>query len=396
MVPARNEVSSSQTSHQWLVGDRSISEFRGVPAETGLPTQIEQPPNPTTTIDIEPFEPSYSDREDGVLSTYLHQIGNIPRLTPDEEFSLFIKIEEYRKRIEEYYHELATCLPNIDPQEPPSLDALKGQINDAPLTTLSRTYLLDLARHIQVIEEGIHNAKNRIVEANLRLAVCIAKKYRERGLDLLDLIQEASIGLINAIDRFDWRRNVKFSAYASWWIQQTIGCGIANHGRTIRLPAHLLDTCRKVERAKADFQQQGIDEPSPAQLAEATGLSIEKIVQSVQVTPCAISLDACIGVESCDTVGDLLPCEQTPNPLTEVIHQELTEEVREALNELPVREKQIADFRYGLEDGNERSLQEIGTILDLSRERIRQLETRALDRLRHPARSEKLREFLDV
>ena len=211
-----------------------------------------------------------------------------------------------------------------------------------------------------------------------------------------DLIQEANIGLIHAVNRFDWRRNVKFSAYASWWIQQTIGCGIANHGRTIRIPAHLLETCRKVERSRSNLQQQQIDEPSLVQLGEATGLPIEKITLLTQLTARVISLETCIDGDSCATIEDTLSCEQGQNPLSEIVRKELIEEVRKALTELPSREKQIAELRYGLEDGCEHSLQEIGGILGLSRERIRQLEARALNCLSHPTRSKKLREFLDV
>ena len=144
------------------------------------------------------------------------------------------------------------------------------------------------------------------------------------------------------------------------------------------------------------FQQEGIDEPSLAQLAEVSGLTIEKIAQSVQLTPCGIALDSYMGMDSCDAIQETIACEKTPNPLMEAIGQEIIEEIRAVVTTLPPREKQIADLRYGLQDGDERSLQEVGTLLNLSRERIRQLESRFLNRLRHPSRSEKLREFLDV
>jgi RNA polymerase primary sigma factor len=396
MVPNKNEVNLGQTTHQAPTSDSCAPEFRGVPAETGIYPAIERLPSPVKALEVEPSEPSPPDREAGVFGTYLNQIGNIPRLTPEEEFSAFLRIEKSRKRLEECYHELAIHLPHIDPKNPPPLDTLKRQISDSRLPSPDRAYLLDLFRHMQLIEDEIHVAKNRIVEANLRLAVCIAKKYQERGLELPDLIQEANIGLVHAVNRFDWRRNVKFSAYASWWIQQTIGCGIANHGRTIRIPAHLLETCRKVERSRSNLQQQQIDEPSLVQLGEATGLPIEKITLLTQLTARAISLETCIDGDSCATIEDTLSCEQGQNPLSKIVRKELIEEVRKALTELPSREKQIAELRYGLEDGCEHSLQEIGGILGLSRERIRQLEARALNCLSHPTRSKKLREFLDV
>ena len=396
MVPTKKGTNSRQTTHKAPTNDSWAHEIRGVPTENGNFSPIERLPRPAKALEVKSSEQSYSDKENGVLGNYLKQIGNIPRLTLEEEISAFIRIEKSQKRIEEYYCELAVHLPHIDSENPPPSDTLNQQISDARLSSLDQSYLLDIARHIRFIEDEIHTTKNRLVEANLRLVVCIAKKYRERGLELLDLIQEANIGLIQAVNRFDWRRNVKFSAYASWWIQQAIGCGIANHGRTIRIPAHLLETCRKVERSRSDLQQQQAKEPSLAQLSEATGLPIKKLARLPQLTAHVISLEACIDGESSSTVEDTLSCERTPNPLSEIVRKELIDEVRKALAELPSREKQIAKLRYGLEDGREYSLQEIGGILELSRERIRQLEARALDCLSHPTRSTNLREFLDA
>lgn len=396
MAPTKEGTNSRQTTHKAPTSDSWAPEIRGVPTENGIFPPIERLPRPAKALEIESSEPSYPDRENGVLGNYLKQIGNIPRLTPEEEIGSFIRIEKSQKRIEEYYCELAVHLPHINLENPPLSDTLKQQISDARLSSLDQSYLLDIARHIQFIEDEIHTTKNRLVEANLRLVVCIAKKYRERGLELLDLIQEANIGLIQAVDRFDWRRNVKFSAYASWWIQQAIGCGIANHGRTIRIPTHLLETCRKVERARSNLQQQQAKEPGLAQVSEATGLPIKKLARLPQLTAQVISLETCIDGESSSTVEDTLSCERIPNPLSEIVRIELIEEVRKALAELPSREKKIAKLRYGLEDGCEHSLQEIGGILGLSRERIRQLEARALDFLSHPTRSTNLREFLDA
>ena len=394
MVPTKKDTNSSQTTHPTPNCDTGAPEFRGAPTENGLFPPIERLPRPATGSQVEPSEPSYSDREHGVLGTYLKQIGNIPRLTPEEEIDAFVRIEKFQKRIEEYCGELSVYLPHIDPENPPLANELKQQVGDARLSSTDRSYNLDLARHIQILEDEIHAIKNRLVEANLRLVVCIAKKYRERGLDLLDLIQEANIGLINAVDRFDWRRNVKFGAYASWWIQQAIGSGIANHGRTIRIPVHLLETCRKVERSRSGLQQQQDKEPSLAQLSEATGLPIEKLTRLPQLTAQLISLEACIDGESSRTIEDTLSCEPISNPLSELVRNELIEEVQKAIAELPSREKQITKLRYGLEDGCEYSLREIGGMLGLSRERIRQLEARALACLSRPTGSTNLREFL--
>ncbi len=396
MLQARNEISFNRTASQSPTSNVSMAELSGLPAEIGISSPVTQSSKSKDSGDIGSFERSCLERDNDVLSTYLHQIGNIPRLTSAEEFGLFVKLEKSRKQIEEHCCEFSRHLPNVNPGKPPSVAVLAAQLRGAKLARSSRAHLSNLVRQVQVSEENICTVKNRIVEANLRLAVCIAKKYRRRGLDLLDLIQEANIGLMSAIDRFDYRRNVKFSVYASWWVQQAIGCGINNHGRTIRLPVHVLETCRKVEHAKMSFQQEGIDEPSLAQLAEVSGLTIEKIAQSVQLTPCGIALDSYMGMDSCDAIQETIACEKTPNPLMEAIGQEIIEEIRAVVTTLPPREKQIADLRYGLQDGDERSLQEVGTLLNLSRERIRQLESRFLNRLRHPSRSEKLREFLDV
>ena len=394
MVPTKKGINSRQAPHEAPTSGSLEPMIRGVPTETGLLSAVERSPNPAGALEIEPTESSFPDRENGVLGAYLNQIGNIPRLTPEEETSAFIRIEKSQTRIEEFYCELAFHIPDLDPEKPPLLGPLKRQISDAHLSTLNRTYLFNLVQHIQFIEEDIQTTKNRLVEANLRLVVCIAKKYRERGLELPDLIQEANLGLINAVNRFDWRKNVKFSAYASWWIQQAIGCGIANQGRTIRIPAHLLETCRKVERSRCDLQQRQAKEPSLAQLSDATGLPIEKITRLPQLTAQVISLDACIDGESSSTIEDTLSCEHTPNALSEIVHKEIIEEVRKALKELPPREKQIAELRFGLEDGCEHSLQEIGSILGLSRERIRQLEARALNCLSRRTRGTRLHEFL--
>jgi RNA polymerase sigma factor (sigma-70 family) len=383
------------------------SEFQAVPADIRIqPKKFEQLSStsiaqwPSAAEDVaETFEPSSDSdhrapKSEDALSTYFYQISGIPRLTQEEEFGIFIKIEKYRKRIGECYQELMTYPLDIDPETPPSAHALKKKVVADAFTPSTRRYLLELVRHIQLLQVEIHTAKNRVVEANLRLAVCIAKKYQARGLDLSDLIQEANIGLINATDHFDWRRGVKFSANGSWWIQQAIGCGIANRGRTIRLPAYLLDDIRKVNRAKERFHEKGNHAPSLEEIAEATEFSIEKIIELDQFASDATSLEDCISTETGCEVGDFVACEQAVNPLTGLVEQSLIEEVKAAVAELPSREKQIVFLRYGLHDGEGYSLQEIGAILNLSRERVRQLEVRALHRLRHPARSERLREFL--
>lgn len=388
MVQQTNAVTQSEDGE-----DSFRPEFRSMPADMDIHESLERQSTMEAEA-VESFEPSYADRENGVLSTYLHQIGKIPRLTPEEELSIFIKMEKYSKRIAECYQELATYLPDIESERSPSPDTLELQIAPGSFAPSTQKYLLGLVQQIQFMQAEIHNAKNRVVEANLRLAVCIAPKYLERGLDLLDLIQEGSIGLISAADHFDWRRGVKFSAYASWWVQQAIGCGIANCGRTIRLPAYLLDAIRKVNRARAHLQQNGTLEPTLKEVAKAAGFSIEKVMKLDSLVADTTSLETYISRETGGEIGDLIECEHAHNPITEIIQKNLIEEVHGALAELPPREKQIVSLRYGLEDGEEHSLQEIGAALNLSRERIRQLEARALDRLRCTSQSERLRDLL--
>ena len=398
MALQTDEVMRLKSSTEARTDDLTIPKLRFVPTDTQIPELPESPeefPIDTAKDSTKLFETRYSDQEDGLLRTYLHQIGKIPRLTQAEETNLFIKIGKRRLQIDELYQELVTYLPDLSLDNLPSTAILNHRIIAESFPQSTEAYLLDLARHIKLYNVEIDTAKNRVVEANLRLAVCIAKNYRERGLDLLDLIQEASIGLIQAVDHFDWQRGVRFGAYASWWMQQTIGCGIANQGRTIRLPAYLLSEIRKVNRVEASLHQQTNCEPSREEVAEASGLTVDRLLLLDRLTANTVSLEACTGSGQAG-IEDFVACEKTPNPLAELTRQNLVDEVKTALTELPPREQQIVSLRYGLENGKEHSLQEIGTLLNLSRERIRQLEVRALDRLRHPARCERLQDFEDV
>ena len=390
-----SEVTRLKDTTETPIEDSTIPKLRSVPTDAQIHESPEEYPIDAANDSTKALETSYSDREDGLLRTYLRQIGKISRLTQEEETNLFIKIEKRQVQIDELYQELATYLPDISLDTPPSTAILNRRIIAESVPRPTEKYLLDLVRHIKLCNTEIHTAKNRIVEANLRLAVCIAKKYRERGLDLLDLVQEASLGLLQAVDHFDWQRGVKFGAYASWWMQQAVGYSIANHGRTIRLPAYILNEIRKVNRVEADLHQQANREPSREEIAEASGLTVNRLLLLDQITANTVSLESYTrsgqgGIE------DFVACEKTPNPLTEMTRQGLTDEVKIALTTLPPREQRIVSLRYGLEDGEEHSLQEIGTLLNLSRERIRQLEARALNRLRHPARCERFQDFVGV
>ena len=395
MALQTNEVTPLKGPTETHVDDLTIPKLRFVPADAQIQESPEEFPIDAANDNATTFETRYSDRDDGVLRTYLHQIGKIPRLTQEEETNMFIKLEKRRLQIDELYQELVAYLPDLSLDNPPSAAILNRRIIAESFPQSTKEYLLDLVQQIKLYSAEVDAAKNRIVEANLRLAVCIAKKYRERGLDLLDLVQEASIGLLQAVSHFDWQRGVKFGAYASWWMQQAIGCGIANHGRTIRLPAYILGEIRKVSRVEARLHQETNREPSRKEIAEASGLTVDRLLLLDRLTTNTVSLE---GYNNSGQGGieDFVACEKTPNPLVEMTRQNLMDEVKTALTELPPREQQIVSLRYGLENGKEHSLQEIGSLLNLSRERIRQLEVRALDRLRHPARCERFRDFEDV
>lgn len=395
MAPQTNEVTRLKVPTEKHIDDLTISKLRFAPTDAQIQESPEEFPIDAADDNAKTFETRYSDREDGVLSTYLHQIGKIPRLTQEEETNLFIKIEKRRLQIDELYQELVAYLPDLSLTNPPSDAILSRRIVAESFPPSTEEYLLEMVQHVKLYKAEADAAKNRIVEANLRLAVCIAKKYRERGLDLLDLVQEASIGLLQAVDHFDWQRGVKFGAYASWWMQQAIGCGIANHGRTIRLPAYILSEIRKVNRVEASLHQQTNREPSRKEVAEASGLTVDRLLLLDRLTTNTVSLESYTSPGQ-GGIEDFVACEKTPNPLADLTRRNLVDEVKTALTELPPREQQIVSLRYGLENGKEHSLQEIGSLLNLSRERIRQLEVRALNRLRHPARCERFRDFEDV
>lgn len=395
MALQTNEVAPLKDPTETHIDNLTIPKLRFAPTDAQIQESPEEFPTDVANDNAKTFEPRYSDREDGVLRTYLHQIGKITRLTQEEETNLFIRIEKRRLQIDELYQELVAYLPDLSLDNPPSTAILDRKIIDASFPRSTEEYLLNLAQQVKLYNAEVDAAKNRIVEANLRLAVCIAKKYRERGLDLLDLVQEASIGLLQAVDHFDWQRGVKFGAYASWWMQQAIGCGIANHGRTIRLPAYILGEIRKANRVEASLHQQTNSEPGREEVAKASGLTVDRLLLLDQLTANTVSLESYTSSDQ-GGIEDFVACEKSPNPLAELTRQNLVDEVKTALTELPPREQQIVSLRYGLENGKEHSLQEIGSLLNLSRERIRQLEMRALNRLRHPVHCERFRDFEDV
>ncbi|MBM3237860.1 sigma-70 family RNA polymerase sigma factor [Candidatus Poribacteria bacterium] len=354
------------------------------------------------TYQGENFVPGYSDKEDGILNLYLHQIRKIPPLSKSQEISLFMKIEKHKKIIQDSISELEAIFPGkqIDYEqltateiEPRMENLLNYQSAPKDIDANTRYYLQYLIATIERSREQIQIGKNQIIEANLRLVVCIAKRYNARGLMLSDLIQEGNTGLMTAVDRFEYQRGAKFSAYASCWIQQAIGYAIANQDRVIRLPAYVGEIRRKVTRASEQFQKEKSRMPNNEEIAEITGLSPETLEKLSKTAMNVSSLDDLIGEEKEDNRSNFIEDERMPNPEQQVMMMCLQEEIEQVLKSLPPREEQIIRLRYGLDDGYAYSLQEIGSRFNLSRERVRQLETRALKRLRHPSRCAKLQEF---
>ena len=264
------------------------------------------------------------------------------------------------------------------------------EIGKVPL--LSADEEIELA---QRMEQGDEEAKKRLCEANLRLVVSIAKRYVGRGMLFLDLIQEGNLGLIKAVDKFDYRKGYKFSTYATWWIRQAITRSIADQARTIRIPVHMVETINKLIRVSRQLLQTYGREPSPEEIAVEMGLSVEKVREIQKIAQEPVSLETPIGEEEDSHLGDFIPDEDVPAPAEAAAFSMLKEQLVEVLDTLTEREQKVLKLRFGLEDGRARTLEEVGKEFDVTRERIRQIEAKALRKLRHPSRSKKLKDYLE-
>ena len=298
---------------------------------------------------------------------YLKEIGKVPLLTAAEEIDLAMKIEAGVAAGEQ--------LEKAD----------AGEIE------LERRDLRRLTR----IEEVGFDAKQQLIEANLRLVVSIAKRYVGRGMLFLDLIQEGNLGLIRAVEKFDYRKGFKFSTYATWWIRQAITRAIADQARTIRIPVHMVETINKLIRVSRQLLQEYGREPLPEEIAEEIGISEDKVREIIKIAQEPVSLETPIGEEEDSHLGDFIPDDDAPAPADAAAFTLLKEQLMSVLSTLTPREEMVLKLRFGLEDGRARTLEEVGREFKVTRERIRQIEAKALRKLRHPSRSRKLKDSID-
>ena len=298
---------------------------------------------------------------------YLKEIGKVDLLTASEEVDLAMKIEA-----------------GLDATE-------KLEAADAGEIELTRAEMRRLTR----IENVGLEAKQALISANLRLVVSIAKRYVGRGMLFLDLIQEGNLGLIKAVEKFDYTKGYKFSTYATWWIRQAITRAIADQARTIRIPVHMVETINKVIRVSRQLLQELGHDPSPEEISEEMGMPVDKVREILKIAQEPVSLETPIGEEEDSHLGDFIPDEDASEPSEAASFTLLKEQLVEVLSTLTPREEKVLKLRFGIEDGRTRTLEEVGKEFNVTRERIRQIEAKALRKLRHPSRSKKLKDFLN-
>ncbi len=308
----------------------------------------------------------------------------------------------------EIIDDLEVSLSDIDLSiETPEAQSATADASDAAATDdpvkvylkeIGRVPLLTSEEEIELairIGNNDEQAKKRLSEANLRLVVSIAKRYVGRGMQFLDLIQEGNLGLIKAVEKFDYTKGFKFSTYATWWIRQAITRAIADQARTIRIPVHMVETINKVKKISSQLLHKNGHEPTAEEIAEELDMPIEKVREIMRVAQEPVSLETPIGEEEDSHLGDFIPDDEAPAPADAASHTLLKEQLAEVLSTLTPREAKVLSLRFGLEDGHPRTLEEVGKEFDVTRERIRQIEAKALRKLRHPSRSKKLKDFLD-
>ena len=313
---------------------------------------------------------------------------DVLRITEDDvDDEMLLEVEE-EEEIE--VEKIDLSVPDGVSIEDPVRMYLK-EIGKVPL--LSAEEEIELAKRMEL---GDQEAKKRLAEANLRLVVSIAKRYVGRGMLFLDLIQEGNLGLIKAVEKFDYRKGYKFSTYATWWIRQAITRAIADQARTIRIPVHMVETINKLIRVSRQLLQELGREPSPEEIAAEMNMPVERVREILKISQEPVSLETPIGEEEDSHLGDFIQDDNVPVPADAAAFTLLKEQLEEVLGTLTEREQKVLTLRFGLEDGRARTLEEVGKEFNVTRERIRQIEAKALRKLRHPSRSKKLKDFLDV
>ena len=304
-------------------------------------------------------------------------------------FEIVGDMERELEEIEVNQDELDISVPEGISIDDPVRMYLK-EIGKVPL--LSTKEEVELA---QKMSDGDEEAKQKLAEANLRLVVSIAKRYVGRGMLFLDLIQEGNLGLIKAVEKFDYSKGYKFSTYATWWIRQAITRAIADQARTIRIPVHMVETINKLIRVSRQLLQELGRDPSPEEIAEEMNVSVDKVREIMKIAQEPVSLETPIGEEDDSHLGDFIPDDDAPAPSEAASFSLLKEQLVDVLNTLTPREEKVLRLRFGLDDGRARTLEEVGKKFNVTRERIRQIEAKALRKLRHPSRSKKLKDYLD-
>lgn len=305
---------------------------------------------------------------------YLKEIGKVPLLSADEEIELAQNMEDGAVAIEK-------------------INVLKGRLDGA-----SEEEKAEIKKEIKTLQRDVDkgaDAKKRLAEANLRLVVSIAKRYVGRGMLFLDLIQEGNLGLIKAVEKFDYKKGYKFSTYATWWIRQAITRAIADQARTIRIPVHMVETINKLIRVSRQLLQELGREPSPEEIAKEMSMPVDRVREILKISQEPVSLETPIGEEEDSHLGDFIKDDNVPVPADAAAFTLLKEQLEEVLGTLTEREQKVLTLRFGLEDGRARTLEEVGKEFNVTRERIRQIEAKALRKLRHPSRSRKLKDYLE-